>query len=322
MTTATARRVKKQKLLPDRIRSEKLDAAETAFFREQLEKIKARTYDRKMPKLRAREFVPLEPDVDNTMELFTWRGYDMVGAAILASSYADNAPRADVFAKEESVRIFPILGAYGYNLQEIRRSNRHGVALDQKRATASKRGTEKEIDRILALGDSTAGLKGLLNLANALTFTVPNGAGGTQDWASKTPEEMLADMIGIVEYIIETTEEVEEPDTLILPRPQMTLARTKRFSDSSDRTVLDWFKALYPQIQVTSWRKCAAAGVGSSDRMVAYTRSPEYVAGIIPQEYEQLPVETRNYEFLINTHARIGGVYSPYPLSIAYGDGI
>lgn len=310
------------KLLPDRIRTNKLDASETAFFRNQLEKIKAKTYDRKMVQLRAREFVPLEPDVDNTIDIFTWRGYDMVGSAILASSYADNAPRSDVFGKEESVSIFPILAGYGYNLQEIRRSTKIGIGLDQKRANAARRGVEFQIDRILAKGSTSAGLKGLLNQANALSFTVPNGVGGTQDWANKTPQEILADMIGIIEFVVNSTEEVEMPDTLILPRAQYTIARTTRFSNSSDRTILEWFKALYPAVEVSTWRQCIDAGVGSTDRMVAYVRSPDYVVGLIPQEFEQLPVQEENYGFKINCHARIGGVICYYPLSMCYGDGI
>ena len=311
-----------RKLLKDRVRFDNLDAAESAFFRNQLELVKARTYDRRMVKLRAREFVPLDGEVDNATQTYTWRSYDQVGAAILLSSYADNLPRSDVFAKEESVQIKGLGASYGYSIQEVRAAQKAGVALESKKAAGARRGIEVMIDRILATGDASSGMKGLLNQPNALTYTVPAGASTSTTWALKTPAEKLADLIGIVEYIVAQTEEVEMPDTIIMPRAQFTLIRTERFSNSSDRTTMEWFAALYPEVALQNWKKCIGAGAGSTDRMIAYSKNVDQIAGIIPQEFEQFPVQERNLEFVVPCHARIGGVVSFYPLSVCYGDGI
>jgi hypothetical protein len=40
------------------------------------------------------------------------------------------------------------------------------------------------------------------------------------------------------------------------------------------------------------------------------------------QRFRQMPPEYRNREFKTDCLARTAGVFSPYPLSIVYGDGI
>lgn len=307
----------------------KLDASENAFLARSLEYVKARTYDIKFPALRAREFVPVNNEVDNAAQTVTYRQYSQVGMAKLIASYADDLPRSDVKATEFSIQIKSAGDSYGYNLQEIRAAARAGVDLDGKKAAAARRAMEVLFDRIIAKGDAATGMLGLLNQPNALTFTVPNGGGGQATWASKTPAEILKDMIDICEYVPTQTKEVEQVDVLLLPRAQFVKVATTRFSDSSDLTILEVFKRNYAngedgrsRITVERWDTLDGAGSGGADRMMAYKRDPEHLEAIIPQEFEQLPVEARNLEFVVNCHARIGGVLAYYPMSMVYGDGI
>lgn len=300
-----------------------LDASENAFFSRALELVKTRTYDRKYPNLRAREFIPLDPEIDNAVETIRLRSYTQVGVAKLLASYSEDLPRADVKAEEQTFSVKGLGASYGYNLQEIRAASRAGVALDAKKAAAARRAIEVQIDRILALGDTATGLRGLLNQPNALSYTVPaDGTGASALWTAKTPALIVRDMVGICEYIVSQTAEVEAPNMLLLPRAQYTQIRTTRFDSNSDKTILQWFQATYPQVMVDTWYRLSGAGAGGTNRMVAYTMSPDHLQGAIPQEFEQLPVQERGLEFIVPCHARIGGVQAYYPLSIAYGDGI
>jgi len=304
-------------------RMDNLDASENAFFSRQLELTKTRTYDRKYPNLQARNFVPLDPELDNAVETIRLRSYTNVGIAKLIASYADDLPRADVKTDEQLFSVKSIGTSYGYNLQEIRAAQRAGVAIDQKKAAAARRATEVVIDRVLALGDAATGLTGLLNVPNALSYTVPaDGTGASALWTSKTPALIVRDMVGICEFIVNSTSEIESPNMLLMPRAQFTLIRTTRFDSNSDKTILDWFKAQYPGVAVEPWYRMLGAGSGGTQRMMAYSMSPDHMQGAVPQEFEQLPVQERNLEFIVPCHARVGGVQCYYPLSVAYGDGI
>lgn len=304
-------------------RMDNLDASENVFFSRALELVKTRTYDRKYPNLRAREFVPLDPEIDNAIETIRLRSYSQVGIARLLASYAEDLPRSDVLANEATFGVKGIGTSYGYNLQEVRAANKAGTSLDAKKAAAARRATEVVIDRVLASGDSATGLTGLLNIPNALTYTVPaDGTGASALWVNKTPALIVRDMVGICEYIVTQTAEVEAPNMLLLPRAQYTLIRTTRFDSNSDKTILDWFKAQYPGVAVEPWYKMLGAGAGGTQRMMAYSMTPDHLQGAVPQEFEQLPVQERGLEFIVPCHARVGGVQCYYPLSVAYGDGI
>lgn len=300
-----------------------LDASENAFFSRQLELTKSRTYDRKYPNLRAREFVPLDPELDNAVETIRMRSYTQVGIAKLIASYADDLPRADVKTDEATFSVKSVGTSYGYNLQEIRASQRAGANIDQKKAAAARRASEVVIDRVLALGDAATGLTGLLNVPNALSYTVPaDGTGASALWTAKTPALIIRDMVGICEFIVNSTSEIESPNMLLMPRANYTLIKTTRFDTNSDKTILQWFEAQYPGVAVEPWYRMATAGAGGITRMMAYSMTPDHLQGAVPQEFEQLPVQERGLEFVIPCHARVGGVQCYYPLSVAYGDGI
>lgn len=307
----------------DRMLPNRLDAVENAFLLRQVEFIQTRSYDVKFPLLYARKFIPINNQIDRSASTYTYPQYTQVGMAKLLASYADDLPRADVYVKEFSSTIKPIGDSYGYNINEIRQAMRANVPLDQKKSNAARRAVETLIDRILALGDTAAGLIGMINQPNSLSFTIPNGGTGFPAWSTKKPLEILSDMVNICAFIPTSTGNVEEPNAILLPRAQYTQISTTPYANSaSDLTILEYFKRNMQGVDVGMWPLLAGQGVGATDRMVAYNRDPEKFEGIIPQEFEQFPPEQEGLSFQVACHARIGGVVFYYPLSMAIGDGI
>lgn len=317
----TPKKHSKTKARPTRF--DALDAAENAFFGEQLEQIKAQEKPRKFRALRALEFVPLDPSIDPATEVLRVRSYSQVGTAKLIKSYADDLPAADVLSDEISVPFFSMGNMFSYSRAELRAQAKAGVPLTTKKVAAAKRAHEVLADRILASGDASTGLLGLLNQTNALTYTVPaDGTGSTKTWSTKTPVQIIRDMVGICEYVVTQTNEVEMPNVLIIPREQYTLISTTRFDSNSDVTILDWFKKVRPGVAVEQWYKCDGAGAAGADRMVAYVLSPSHLEAALPMFFDQLPPQAKGLGFEVPCESRIGGVVCYYPLSMAYGDGI
>lgn len=316
--TARIRKDTLNRMMPNR-----LDAVENIFLLRQVEFIQTRSYDVKFPLLYARKFIPVNNQIDRSASTYTYPQYTQTGMARLLASYADDLPRADVYVKEFSSAIKPLGDSYGYNINEIRQAMRANVPLDQKKSNAARRAVETLIDRILAIGDTAAGLVGMINQPNSLSFTIPNGAGGFPAWATKKPLEILSDMVNICAYIPTSTGNVEEPNAILLPRPQYTQISTTPYANSaSDLTILEYFKRNNPGVDVGMWPQLTGQGVAATDRMIAYNRDPEKLEAIIPQEFEQFPPEQEGLSFQVACHARIGGVVFYYPLSMAVGDGI
>jgi hypothetical protein len=299
-----------------------LDAAESVFFSRELEFIRARAYDVKFAELKARKFIPLDSEVDNAAEVVTYEQYEMVGMAKILSSYGTDLPRADVKGREFSSRVRPIATSYAYDIQEVRASLRGKKNLPQRKANAARRAAEQEIDRIARAGDAAHGLLGFLNQPNVPFYIIPNGASASPLWANKTPDEVVEDLNGIANSVVDTTKEVEIPDTLILPTDKYNYVASKRMGDGSDVTILKHFLGATPYIKtVESWYALKGAGVGGTDRAVCYRKDPDAVVLVIPQEFEQFPPEQKGLETVIACHARVGGVVFHYPLSAVYADG-
>jgi hypothetical protein len=161
-----------------------------------------------------------------------------------------------------------------------------------------------------------------LNHAN-----VPIVAAITGTWvtSSATPLQMIADLNKLVNSIVIATKETFLPDVLLLDNVAFSRINSTPMSTTgdADKTVLRFFLDNNPYItNVDQWNKLATAGAGGVTRAVAYKRSEEVLAAVEPQSFEQFPPQARNFEFVIPTHSRVGGVRIQYPLAIAYMDAL
>lgn len=303
-----------------------LDDVKTMFFANQVVSIRNTIYRQEYPELLARTFIPVVPGAysKNTSVIIS-RAYDRVGYAKLISSYADDLPRVDQFGYEVTARARPLGDAYGWDIFEVETAQEEGRNLPAEKAGIAREGVENLIDKLLLSGDTSYGLVGLANQPNALTYVLPNGAGGTQKWLGanmKTNAEILADLVKIAGYSKKQSYGRLVPDTMLLPPTPWEIVSTTRFSDSSDLTILEYFQKVNKNITtIAEWTSLQGIGASGKDRIICYKRDPLFVEGIIPREFEQLDPQARNLESVVNCHARCGGVIAHRPLSIVYADG-
>jgi hypothetical protein len=324
--------------MPDRIDSARLDAGETIFFQRELEHVKARSYDVVYPELKGVNgmIIPISFDADPADETITYETYDQIGLAKIIANYADDLPAADVKGKETTSKIRGIGTSYRYNLMEIRKAAKTNKPLTQRKANAARRANDQVVDDIAWNGDTEYGLVGILNNPNITAGTVQvGGTTGNSVWVDpapaneKNPDEILQDLNDIVTDMVELTNGVEVPDTILLPIAQYAKIQKTRLASGTDTTILQFFLANNPSITRIEWVQqlkdvapLPSGGAGPADVMIAYRRSPDKLTLEIPQPYEQLPVQERNLAFVVNCHSRCGGVIIPYPLSVSVVEGI
>lgn len=305
----------------------RLDAAESVWFKRQLEFVDQQTYELIYPENKSRQFIPSQPGIPDWAKSYTWRLFEKFGRAKIVTNMADDIPRADVAASEESKIIKPCAAAYGWDIFEIKASAKTGVNLDGLKAAAARFAIETEIDEILAVGNTAHNLQGLLTLTGTTSYTVPLGGTGFKLWSTKTPDEIVADVNGIIAAVRTAMKGAGGPMfqkfTVIIPETQYMLIAAKRMGDGSDKTILRFLLENNPWIgSIEAWYRCTGAGSGATDRMVVYPKTPLVLAGIVPMEFTTLPPEQRNLEYIVNAIATTGGVVVRYPVAVAYGDGI
>jgi hypothetical protein len=305
----------------------RLDAKETAALDFQLEHLKEKTYDILYPMLKARDFIPLDSSVDAAAETFAYHEWDHYGMADIIANYADDLSLVDTAVEKFSSPIHSLGKGFQYSIMDIRRASKAGNQLPDRRARAARTAVERKIDEVMAFGDPAGKLKGFLNHPNVPIFTAANDGTDTV-WVEtrgspKSPQDIKLDMATLVNNIFSTTKEVHAPDTLIIPTLEYGHIAQTPIDTTNQTTILQSFLANSPWIQnIDSWHKLDSAAADGTARMVAYSRNPEYVEMVIPQEFEQFPPQPRNLAFVVPCHARVGGVKFYYPLSAAYMDGL
>jgi hypothetical protein len=301
----------------------RLDGDEQVFFDQQLALVKSRTYDVQHKALKALTLLPVSVDQDPGATHVIWRSYDKVGMAKIIADYANDFPRADIAGEEHSSPIKDLGMSYGYSIKEIRRAQKAGVALDVKRAEAARRAIDEKQDSIAWKGDAKSKLPGFFNAPGITEYVAANGAGGSKTWASKTADEIVADFAAIITTAPESTNGIEQPDTVILPLSLYNKLMTTPYGTNRDKTIMGFIRENYPQITRIDWVvDLATAGAGGASRVMAYARDPMKVEVQIPQRFEQLPPQLTGMVYDINCLQSTGGTLVYYPMSVVFCDGL
>ena len=320
----------------------KKDANESAFIQRALNFVEAQIYYFEYPPLEGREYVQVDRSAPEGAKTTSYKMITRVGKAAIGTSDGD-APMSVFYTQEYFHQFFPIRSAYRYTYDDLLAAamasqNGQAINIDLEEALAAHDGIERALDVVAAFGSVTpptgidpigpdVGWLGLLNQPNANTYVIPAGGLGLTAWSSKTPDEKIADLSGIVASQIAVTFKVHSPKRIITPvlQYQKELAGTSMGDGRSD-TVLSYFvrtrKESEQPVEVRSWQYMQGAGSGATDRMVAYDPDLRFVRHMISQEFIQLPPQLVNETYKVNCRAKTCGVVCPRPLSISYGDGI
>ena len=311
----------------------RLDAADNAgiFFAKQLAYVKSKAYDKEFPELTGLKLFPQTSEVDEGAMYMEYYSYEPVGFADIIANYASDLPRVDVKGTPHRAEIVGIGNSYGYNVQELRACRRNALLgtmkpLDAARAEAARRAYDSKINHLIWHGDEKTGISGVLSSGNNIPiYTLTNGAGGKADWASKTADEIAADVAGMLNYIDTLTQGVEHPDSWAMPNDLYTSLNLRRI-DGTGESVLSYIKNHTPQI--VNWEVAGELSKSNTDYNstgknigLLYTKDAEKMAHEVPLAFLQHAPQERNLEMVINCEGRDAGMVIPYPLSacLVYG---
>lgn len=301
----------------------RLDANEGVFFARQLEYIRPKAYDVKRAALSALSLMPVDTSTNPGAEYITYRQYDQVGIAKIIANYADDLPRADVLAKEFTSPVRGIGDSYGYSIQEIRAAQYANVDLSSKKQAAARRAHDELINRLAWFGDTLSGLPGFLSNVNMPGYVIPaTGTGSSKLWSTKTPDQIITDMNGIVNAVTISSKGIHKANELWLPLAQYTYIGSVPRSGTSDTTIFEFFKMNNPGVEVKPVLELAGALAGPLDTMIALENSIDNYQLNIAMMFMQHAPQLRNLEFVVPCESRFAGVTIEYPLAFAKADSI
>lgn len=244
------------------------------------------------------------------------------------SAETNAIPGVDVNGQKITLPLRLLAREISYTSVELDRSQLTGQPIDVQKINALNTLYQMNTDQMVYIGSSQVGATGLLNSADVTADAVPNGAGGTPEWSTKTPDEILADVNNLLNAAWEASAFAVCPSKLLLPPAQFTLISSQKVSSAGNVSILKFLKensiclqvnGKELDIQPVKW--LTGAGVGGADRMLVYTNDEDKV------RFPMVPVrrETAYYQgirFIAPYLWAFGELEIVYPETLRYGDDI
>ena len=179
-----------------------------------------------------------------------------------------------------------------YTIPELKSAELTGRPIDSQMLTGMNLKHQMDMDQLVYIGDSNvSGSTGLVNSDTVITnvANVATGAGGGLTWASKSPEEILADVNELLVSVWAATGYAEPPTKLLIaPGPFGYITSQVLsiggvgagvetiYSFLQRKNVMTAEKGIELDIKAVKWLDHTYRGV-STDRMFAYNQQYKYV---------------------------------------------
>jgi hypothetical protein len=310
-------------------RVSRLDAASNLFLPLELQRISSVVNERIYPDLtwaQAFNFVDDPPAPGDSSYAYA-DGDSAIGTT--GTSYADTGSGVSREVRKNTSPIVPITQHYGWTLDQIANAAKVGRPLQPALALACRRAIEEEIDNRAWLGNAGLGIPGFLASTSGINSAqVAAGGAGPRTWASKTADEIIADINSALQTVNTATKGAKSvrPNRLALPSTlYMEIAMRPRAS-GSDQTILSFLmgtlKAFDPGFEIVDTEKLVGSGTGGTNEFAVYRKDPRVLGHVVAKLYTELPPQEVDYTVKINASAETGGVVVLQPLACGRFRGI
>lgn len=307
----------------------RMDAGETIFLERDLQTKLAESKDVKFRKLRILKegILPINTELSNADRTFSYDVWDAYGFAKIVTSYrAGDIPSVDVSCTEVTGKIFPVMAKMSYDFQEIREAARANKPLTAKRRDAVIKAIDTKLDRIAWFGDADHNLAGLAQYPGTTSATIPNdGANTSTTWASKSVDLILRDIYNGIAAIKDPTNDIESPDTLLLPSKIFTALGTRLLNSANPTgdTILSMLRKTLADVGITTilgLNELNTATPGGGTRAILFKNDKMNLEYFLPVTMEFFSPKEDGLAYDVMAQARTGGVKVYFPLSVAYMD--
>ena len=210
----------------------------------------------------------------------------------------------------------------GWTIIELNAAAQVGRPIDTQKYDGMQLKWNMDTDEQVYIGDSAKGAKGLLNLSQV----TPTNA--TKTWATSTADEIRASINQVLSNALARSAYYKVPEDLLIPPEQYSFLASTIVSTAGNQSLLTYLETntiAYHQngkplnIRPVKWMK--GRGVGSTDRMVAYTNDKKFVRfPMVP--LQSVPIQYRGLYQLVTYYGKLGAVEPVYPETLNYMDGI
>ncbi len=191
---------------------------------------------------------------------------------------ATEISRVQANLNKDTWKVYTFMQAYSVPFVNNQLVQQTGRSLEEIFDKGIKLTYNKALDKGVYTGFATYGTTGLVNNSAVTTFTADTGAGGTTTFATKTPDEILADLNKLIYTVWSAGEfSIDAVINHVLVPPQVYgYLTTTKVSNDASKSILTYLlennlaKSQGVDLKIFPCRQCTGAGGSSSDRIVGY----------------------------------------------------
>ena len=278
------------------------------------------------PDIQYPELIPVDTSAGEFAKSVTYYSADKYGEANWINGNSDDIPLAGTEMTKFQTPVYTAAIGYSFGWEEVNQAMLLGHNLQGDDAAAARRAYEEMVDRVAILGDSRKGFQGLINNSSVNAASATNG-----DWGGTgtTSDQVLEDVNNALLAVGSSTLYTSIADTLLLSFGKMNFLATTRLGDT-ERTLLSFLRENNTYTAMTGRplmirgvRGLETAGVGGTERMIAYRRDPSVLKLHVPMVHRFLPVHQAGpLRWEVPGVFRLGGLDIRRPLEVKYRDGV
>lgn len=297
-------------------------------------RIETRVYETRYPSFQFEDLMYVNEDGDMWDIGSVFYSGDIAGKAEWFDTAAFDMPHADVSSTQFLRENYLAAIGYEWHLSDLRRAEKLGQNLPDRKARAARRVAQQFKYRIAILGNTQKNMTGLINNASVPRADVAadgaGGGGGQTEWENKTPDQILRDINAALYAPANATYDAYVANTLLIPTSSAQYINGLRIGDGADtlRKFIAENNAYTLEtgglpLRIKHSRELETAGSGGTKRMMAYDRSEDVVQYHLPGDHTFLPVfQKAATVWEVGGIMNIGGVEFRVPKGAAYRDGL
>jgi hypothetical protein len=254
----------------------------------------------------------------------------------LISGQTNNIPIMQANLTKDNFKVVPWSNILKIPFIDQQRMQNIGRSLDDILNKGIKLNYNKSLDLMVYNGIPSENFYGLVNNPVIVASTVAVGGAGHTQWnyagAPKTPDEILADINAAIMTAWANAQYDPDaiPNQILIPPVQYGYIVTAKVSSAGNVSILTYLeenniaKNKGVNLKIVESRWCVGAGVGGTDRMVAYVNDEDKVVIDIPQPITRMFTQpsAEQMAYLTPFAANIGQVKFLYTQCANYSDGI
>jgi len=290
------------------------------FAKRQLESVRERVFEMDLEPLTGYEYFPQRDVADPSSEFYVIQQYDRIGYSRWQNEIADgqSAPRADIIVDEDQFPLHSHLVTYGYNRDEMLRSQRTGMDLETKRASAAMRAIRQRNNHVMFYGDESVGVFGAINYPGTPRVYFDNAIVSSTNAGTITDE-----ITALVDTPNEVTKNTSEVDVVGFPTRIYNHIRKRNASNSTDTTILQYIfgeDGIYEgEIDAVKMPELEGAGPNGEDVIFAFRNDTQTWGHTLARPFNQGPANRVHWTWEVACESKTGGVSADFPLRNAIG---